>query len=137
MSFFRQMMNRFGAWMSSRNGLDGLNIALLCASILLQLIGSWSGWYFLLLLSLLLYGIVLFRTFSPRSSKREAENLKFMTWWTGMPTHIRQFFLRLKLRRQYRYFKCPQCKALLRVKRGEGEKAVRCPQCGNRFSVKS
>ena len=137
MAFFRQILVRCGAWMRRRNGLDVLSIAMLCASVLLQLIGSWTGWYVLLLLSLVLYGVSIFRVFSVKSYKREAENTKFMTWWTGMPTRIRQFFLRLKLRRYYRYFKCPRCAVLLRVKRGEGEKEIRCPRCGNRFSVRS
>jgi uncharacterized C2H2 Zn-finger protein len=88
-------------------------------------------------LSIALYGWALFRIFSKRSPKRATENQKFLTWWTPIGTKIRQFILRLKLRKQYKYFKCPQCGALLRMSRGAGEKDICCPKCQNKFRQKS
>ena len=124
MSFFKMLSRRFMAFMSTRNGFDQLSMAILISSLLLQLIGSITGLNVILFLSIALYGWALFRIFSKRDPKRAEENQKFLSWWTPMGTKIRQFFLRLKLRKQYKYFKCPQCGALLRLTRGAGEKDV-------------
>ena len=69
--------------------------------------------------------------------KRQRENEQFVAWFANVKTKIVQFFKRLWLRRQYKYFKCPQCKALLRMSRGAGEKEICCPKCQNRFRMKS
>ena len=137
MSFFKMLSRRFMAVMSTRNGFDQLSMAILISSLLLQLIGSITGLNVILFLSIALYGWALFRIFSKRDPKRAEENQKFLSWWTPMGTKIRQFFLRLKLRKQYKYFKCPQCGALLRLTRGAGEKDVCCPKCQNRFKMKA
>ena len=33
--------------------------------------------------------------------------------------------------------KCPQCKQLLRLKRGCGEKQITCAKCGHQFQQKA
>ena len=137
MTYFRQLLRRLAVWMSGRNGLDQLGIASLLVSVALQMIASVSGAGILMLVSLALYGWSLFRIFSKKSFKRADENRKFLTGWGTLKTRLRQFFTRLKLMRQYKYFKCPQCKALLRLTRGQGEKEVCCPQCQHRFRMKA
>ena len=137
MSFLRNLGQRFAAFMSGRNGVDQLGLACLIASLVLQVIGTLTGLGILLIISFALYGYTIFRVFSRKSYKREEENQRFAAWWNQTKTKIRQFILRLKLSRQYKYFKCPQCKTLLRMNRGEGEKDICCPKCQNRFKQKS
>ena len=90
------------AFMSTRNGFDPLSMAILIGSLLLQIIGSITGLNVILFLSIALYGWALFRVFSKRNPNRAAENQKFLAWWAPIGTKIRQFFLRLKLRKQYK-----------------------------------
>ena len=137
MSFLRNIGQRIAAFMSGRNGVDQLGIACVVGSLALQVIGSLTGSSLLMLLSLAAYGYTLFRVFSPKSYKRQQENDKFAAWWANIKTKTVQFWKRLKLMRQYKYFKCPQCKALLRMSRGAGEKEICCPKCQNRFRMKS
>jgi len=137
MPFFKLLSRRFMAFMSERNGFDQLSVAILIGSLLLQIIGSAVGLNVIMFLSIALYGWALFRIFSKRNPKRATENQRFLTWWTPIGTKIRQFILRLKLRKQYKYFKCPQCGALLRMSRGAGEKDICCPKCQNKFRQKS
>ena len=137
MSFLRMLSRRFMAFMSTRNGFDQLSLTILVGSLVLQLIGSFTGANVILFLSIALYGYALFRVFSKRNPNRAAENQRFVAWITPIATKVRQFFLRLKLRKQYKYFKCPQCGALLRMSRGAGEKDICCPKCQNRFKMKS
>ena len=137
MSFFQRLSRRFMAFMSGRNGIDQLALVSLVVSLVLQLIGSLTGTGLLLIISLALYGWTLFRVFSRKSYKREEENKKFTAWWYNIKTKVQQFIKRLKLSKDYKYFKCPQCGVLLRLKRGEGEKDICCPKCQNRFKQKS
>ena len=137
MSFLRNIGQRFAAFMSGRNGIDQLSIACLIGSLALQIIASFTGASLLLLLSFAAYGYSMFRIFSRKSYKRQQENEKFSAWWANIKIKTIQFWKRLKLMRQYKYFKCPQCKALLRMSRGAGEKEICCPKCQNRFRMKS
>ncbi len=137
MSFFRRMGRRFTAWMSRRNGIDQLAFVSLVTSLILQLVGSVTGFGLLVLVSIVLYAWALFRVFSKKSYKREEENKKFTLAWESAKTKTRQYFLRLRLSRQYKYFKCPQCKTLLRSNRGEGEKDICCPKCQHYFKIKT
>ena len=137
MSFLRNLGQRIAAFMNGRTGFDQLSLACLIGSIALQFIASLTGIPLLMLLSLAAYGYSLFRIFSRRSYKRQQENEKFCAWWANLKTKTIQFCKRLKLSRQYKYFKCPQCKALLRMSRGAGEKEICCPKCQNRFKQKS
>ena len=137
MTFFHQLARRLAAYMSGRNGIDQLAVASLAASLALQMAGSLLRSSLLLLLSLALFGWSLYRIFSRRREKREEENRKFMQWFGSAQTKARQFILRMKLRKEYKYFKCPQCGALLRLKRGGGEKQICCPKCQHQFQQRS
>ena len=137
MPFLRNLGQRIAAFMNGRNGFDQLGLACIIGSLALQVIASVSGFPLLMLLSLAAYGYSLFRIFSRKSYKRQQENEKFSAWWADVKTKTVQLWKRLKLCRQYKYFKCPQCKTLLRLSRGGGEKDICCPKCQHRFKQKS
>ena len=137
MTFLHQLMRRLAAYMSGRNGIDQLAVGTLAVSLALQMVGTMLRSPLLLLLSLALFGWTLYRIFSRRREMREDENRKFMQWYGGVKTKCRQFILRLKLRKEYKYFKCPQCSSLLRLKRGGGEKQITCPKCHHQFTQRS
>ncbi len=148
MAFFRQIFRKLGVWlsglfrrlavwMSGRNGLDQLSLVIVIVSTILQAFASLMSSWLLLVIGFGLYGWALFRIFSRKSVRRAVENQKFLGLWALVSTKIRQFFTRLKNGRRYKYFKCPQCKALLRLTRGQGEREVCCPQCQHRFRQKA
>lgn len=137
MAFLQRWLYKFMMWMRGRNGTDQLAIFSFIASVILQLLASILGSGTLLLVSLGLYGWTLFRVFSKKSVKRAEENRKFVSGLGTLKTKARQMIARIRNMRQYKYFKCPQCKALLRLTRGQGEKEVCCPQCQHRFRMKS
>ena len=137
MSFFQQWFYKFAMWMRGRNGTDRLAIFTFLVSVILQLLSSILGSSVMMLVSLGLYAWTLFRVFSKKNVKRAEENTKFVTGWGNLKTKARQWFTRIKNIRQYKYFKCPQCKALLRLTRGQGVKDVCCPRCQHHFQMKS
>ena len=137
MRFFQNLASRFAAFMSGRNGIDQMSLVTLAASLVVQIIGSFTGSLILMIISLGLYAYTLFRIFSRKRSKRQEENAAFVTWYEQVKTKVKQFFLRLKLRKDYKYFRCPQCKTLIRIRRGGGEREIICPACKNTFRKKA
>ena len=103
--------------------------------LLLVIVGAWvSPVLYWLGLILLIYSY--FRVLSNRS-KRYAENLKYLTLQNKVVDWANRYILRFKQRKQYRYFRCPQCGQQLRVPRGRGKISITCPKCHNQFIKKS
>ena len=137
MNFIRNLMFRFARFMSARNGPDQLGMALLLISFVVQMIALMTGLFWLVYLSYGLYGVFLFRFFSRNRYKRQEENRKFVFFFQNAVLKTKQFFRRLKGMKQYKYFRCPQCRTLLRLNRGTGEKEIHCPRCGHEFHQKA
>ena len=134
MSFFDKIRAAFARLMEGRHGADELSMALLIAGLVLSILGSFTRFGLLSLLSLALYVYALFRMFSRNHEKRYAENQKYVAFTHGS---LRQFFVRLKNSRKYKYFKCPECHALLRLPRKVGEVTVTCGKCHHAFKQKA
>ena len=122
------MKGWFQRFMSGRYGFDRFGGFLSITSLVLVLLGA--------LFSSVLYwlGLVIL---SRNLNKRYQENMKYLalqskvTGWFGMQR------TRFAQRKQYRYFRCPQCHQQLRVPRGRGRISISCPKCGNQFIKKS
>lgn len=136
MSFFSKMQNALANWMQGRNGPDNLGFTALVAAIVFSLL-SLFRLPLASLLSMLCYVYALWRMLSRNVAKRQEENRQFMDKTGHAQTEIRQFFLRLRSIKTYKYFRCPQCKTRLRLKRGCGEKHVTCPKCQHKFDERA
>lgn len=137
MSFFQKIKMSLVRFMQGRNGADNLGMFTLILGLVLSLLSSFTGSGILSLLGLALYIWTLFRMFSRNTVKRQAENRKYLDLTGNWKTKFRQFKNRLKNSKQYKYFRCPKCKAILRLTRGCGEKEVTCPRCQNQFKKKA
>ena len=141
------MKERLRKFMAGRYGADELNKFLtICGWVLLLLGFVLSGidstvtvtlGSLLVTLSwaVLIYSV--FRTLSKNTQKRAAENYKYFTcknrvlaWWKGLK-------LRWQDRKVHRYFRCPQCRATVRVPKGKGKIRITCPHCKNQFIKKT
>jgi hypothetical protein len=69
--------------------------------------------------------------------KRQAENSRYVHFMNNWQKEVKQFFLRLKGTKEYKYFRCPGCKNRLRLRRGCGEKHITCPVCKYQFDQKA
>ena len=124
-------------FMMGRHGADQLSLALLIAGLALSLLTTITRLTLFYWLGIIAYVWGIFRMFSRNDAKRSEENLRWVTFWTKCKTEIKQFFVRLKNVRKYKYFKCPQCKARLRLPRKVGEVTVTCSKCKNQFRKKA
>ena len=137
MSFFQRLRMSLARFMQGRHGPDNLGMFTLIAGLVCSLLGSFTRIGLLSLAGFVLYIWTLFRMLSRNHEKRMAENRKYIDLTSDWKTKCRQFFKRMKNRREYRYFKCPNCKVLLRMKRGSGEKDITCVRCGHQFKMKA
>ena len=138
--FVARARQRSAVFMAGRNGNDQLNLFLLVVDLALLLLGtifsrSLGGICYPLMLVLL--GYIYFRMFSRNVYKRRTENEAFLRWKAKVDAQLRLVKERWVQRRDYKFFTCPSCKAVMRVPRGRGKIRIVCRKCGNSFSGKS
>lgn len=128
------MKQKLLSFFYNRNGVDFLCKLVMWPSIFLMLVSAFIGigWLRLTLYALALAGVIYayFRMFSRNLSKRQRENAVVLQKWNVIKLRFRQ-------RKTHRYYRCPKCKAVLRVPRGKGKITVICRQCANRFDKKT
>lgn len=136
MSKFRNALYRF---MYGRNGVDALSWALVVLEVVLSLLSSFihvrgvsQALYFV---STVLMFVVLLRIFSRDLARRQAENAKFLTWWTPKANAIRGARAR-RADKAHKYVRC-SCGAYCRVPRGVGRVELTCPKCGRKKVIKT
>ena len=132
-----KMWNAVTHWCRRCNGPDSLGMAILITSLILTLMTRILGLGMLAFLPIGLYGWAIFRMLSHNKAKRMEENRRFTQGWMKLKMELRQAVVRMKNIRKYKYYKCPNCKARLRMPRGIGEKTVTCSQCKHSFKQKA
>ncbi len=134
------MKNKLQNLMAGRNGSDEyarFTGILACVFAVLSLF--FKGFFrdFLLVLCLAALILTYFRVFSRNLAARRKENndYKNMTF---------KFREKIKLRRDmwtqrkdFKFFKCPSCHAVLRVPKNKGKIRIVCKKCGNSFERKT
>ena len=134
---WQKFKNGVRNFMIGRNGADQLSMAMLIAGIVLSLLTSITKLVIFNFLGLIVLILTIFRMFSRNLEKRRAENQKFMHFRASFGTNAKQLMNRLKNMKKYKYFKCPQCGALLRLPRKVGEVTVTCGKCKHQFKQKA
>ena len=125
-----------------RQGMDELSKTLFWAGTIAIALGAllplWGGLRSMLLtLGIMLIVLAFVRAFSRNLPQREAENLLLLRWLDKKKRERAAKKDRWANRKQYKYFKCPQCRTRMRLTRGCGEKNVCCPKCKNTFKMKA
>lgn len=127
--------------LEGRYGLDGLSV--LYASIAIMMAGcaynlptSRVQWV-VLLVALVLAAYAIYRCFSRDKSKQEAQ-------WNAYRNALGEIDYKIslhtgvwKIKRGYRYLRCPQCTHRYRVVKKRGKHTVVCPNCGRPRVIKS
>ena len=126
----REKLSRF---MAGRYGMDQLSRAISYAALVLILVNLFLHSMVLYVVGLALLVYVYFRTFSRKLEKRRRENAWYLRRSYAVTNGVKNWFDRLKQSRDYAFFRCPSCRAMLRVPRGKGKLRVTCRKCGNSF----
>lgn len=137
MGFLYRIKAALSSFMSGRNGVDNLGYSALWTGLVVSLAGTVLGVGIFSTLGMALYIYSLWRMLSRNCYKRAAENNAYVQWRYGFTTKAKQFIMRLKNSKEFKYVRCSQCRTLIRLKRGVGERSVRCPKCRNEFTARS
>ena len=128
---------RLAAFMQGRHGSDNLAMFLFFAGLACYILSLITGFGLFAFLGFALYVWSIFRMFSKNNEKRAAENRRYIELTSNWKTRYKQFMTRLKNRKEYKYFRCPKCRAMLRLTRGCGKVNVTCGRCHHEFEEKA
>ena len=131
------MREKFYRFMVGRYGMDQLSRFLSYAALVLIVINFFVKTKVLWLLALVLLVFLYYRTFSKKIEQRRRENAWYLRKTYKITNGFRNWRDRQKQRKDYVFFRCPSCKAMLRVPRGKGKIRVTCRKCGAAFEKKT
>ena len=114
-------------WMQGRHGQDELNQCLSILALILLLLSFVSGIFGILALAVLVWAQ--FRCCSKKLEKRERERQAYLRLVAKPKDFISLQKRRRADRKTHRYYKCTNCKTILRVPRGKGKIEITCPRC--------
>lgn len=141
--FFNDLGVKFQRFMYGRYGIDELYRGLFWIYLLTILVGVILGSTIdrriSSTVSILGLGIIIFafyRVFSKNYEKRRMENQKWLVFENKLKKEFRLIKDRWKFRKTHIFRKCPNCKAVLRLKKQKGKHNVKCPHCKTNFEVK-
>ena len=86
---------------------------------------------------LLVMGLWIFRVFSRNVAKRQAENTRYLYRVQKYQRKAASLKQRWKDRKAFKYFRCPQCRQMMRAPRHKGKIRVTCSKCANVFITKT
>ena len=136
MSFWQ----RIRMFMQGRYGMDSLNGCILIVAGILWLVNLFVR---PLVPSLVLWAtesglvaLAVVRSLSRNINMRALENRRFQKIYHPVRDWMQLQIRKFKERKEYKYLKCPFCKAQLRVRNQKGDHGVRCPKCRKEFRVK-
>ncbi len=134
MNGFRNRMVRF---MYGRYGYDQLSKLYLGVAMVCLVFSTFIRIPIVHLLSVLLLGYSLYRSFSKDIAKMSAQNQRYLNWRYQRVVKYANAKKHWAQRKEYRFYKCPGCRQKVRVPRGRGKIAITCPKCKAEFIKKS
>ncbi|QQK07285.1 hypothetical protein [Miniphocaeibacter halophilus] len=134
------MKEKMYKFMSGRNGPNAFSrflsvlslIAIIASFFFDNIVRQILFWFGFLLIVYSNYIV-----FSKNIAKRSIENQDFLRLknkFTGRFSKLKMIF---KQRKEYKFFKCENCKTTLRVPKGKGKIKVHCKKCGHDMIKKS
>ena len=116
--------------MAGRYGADQLSIALLLFWLFLSIMTRFIKYnQIIIVVNIALAFFIYYRIFSRNITKRYQENIKFLKYWNPIKNKLKNTIKHIKGARYYRYYKCSNCKQVLRVPKGKGKISITCPKC--------
>lgn len=133
------MKEKFRRFMTGRYGVDQLSRVYLAAALVLMIAASFvrGAMPILDLFALFLLGYTYYRMFSRDISKMYAQNQKYLNFRYKQTVKWNNAKKRFAQRKEYRFFRCPQCRQRVRVPRGRGKICITCPKCKAEFIKRS
>ncbi len=135
-SLLKKIQKNVSCALNGRYGMDESGQAIYVLGILVYIAGlAWNN-RILFVFSFLILLVSIWRMLSRNIEARSKENQRFLTLRWKLISRIKGR-RKGKDRKNYLYFKCPECGQNLRVPRGKGKIEVTCPHCKKVFDKRS
>lgn len=125
----RKLAYKFSQWMQGRYGNDELSKFMFIAAMVCFVLSIFKYLRIFYVFSILLLCLSCARCYSKNIYARQREREIYLR----IKTNVTDYFTLCKRmwndRRTHKHFKCPQCRARLRVPKNRGKIEVTCPQC--------
>ena len=128
-------MNWLKKFMYGRYGVDALSMSIIIFGFLLSIFASFNKYFSIISTIIFIYAY--YRVFSKDINKRYMENQKFLKLVEPITSRFKKFKMRMDNRKDYKYFKCTNCKQEIKIPKGKGKIRVTCPKCGEKIIKKS
>lgn len=135
--FFQKIGEGLRRFAQGRYGQDELSFFLNILALALVVLAWVPGMSFTVVPAMALLIWALFRCYSRNIPARQAEReayLRLRGKFTGFFVLQKQKWID---RKEFRYFRCKQCGAVLRVPKGKGKVKVTCPKCHSQTTTKT
>ncbi len=136
-NFFEKLNYKLQVWMQDRYGLDELSKKMVIVSVVCFLLSAFTRQTIIQCFGIITLIWVYFRCFSKNISARYNE---LNAYYNVQKKFRNKIDLRKRIwhdRKTYRYFKCKNCKAVLRVPKGKGKIEITCNVCKHKMKKKT
>ncbi len=131
------MKDKLIRFMQGRYGADAFSRFLLLTAFILMVVSMFFPRNPFYLFGILLLIYCYFRIFSKNIPKRYQENMAYLKYRNKVTGRLRRIKNETIQRKTHHIYRCPQCRQKIRVPRGRGRIAIRCPKCNTEFIKKS
>lgn len=136
-NFFENLNYKMQGWMQGRYGMDELSKKMMIFSLIFFLISAFTRLTIFHSLAIVLLIWSYFRCFSKNVYARNNELNSYMEMHRKFKNGLNIRKRMLKERKEYKYFKCKQCKNWCRVPKGKGKIEITCRVCKSKMRKKS
>ena len=125
----QQFMARMQQFMIGRYGNDEFTLFLLIISLIFSFLGNFKPLRVLYFIGLIIICYSLFRAMSKNYEARRKELNWYLRWSEKPKAELKLLGNRFRDRKTHKYFKCRECKTVLRVPKNRGKIEITCPKC--------
>ncbi len=126
-AWFQKFSIKMQKWMYGRYGYDELSRFLMITACVLMILSIFLPLLYPFALGSAIWSV--FRMYSKNIGKRRNELRIYFKHKKKVIDEFKLMKNKLRDRKTHKYFKCPNCKSVLRVPKDRGEIIVTCPNC--------
>ena len=115
--------------MVGRYGNDEFTLFLLITSLIFTFLGNFRPLRLLYFIGSVIIFYSLFRALSKNYEARRKELNWYLRWAEKPKAELKLLGNRFRDRKTHKYFKCKECKTVLRVPKDRGKIEITCPKC--------
>lgn len=136
-SAFQNFSVKLRQFMSGRYGNDQFTLFLTIMGIILGFFGNFKYLRILYFVGMILIIYGIFRSMSKNFEARRKELNWYLRFSEKPKADIKLLGNKIRDRKTHRYFRCKNCKTVMRVPKGRGKIEITCPKCRTKVIKKT